>query len=84
MAERDQFLGQPVNHALGTAVELRRHGLGQRRYLGDVHENGLLSLGNPWSHSFRDEKGCPPHMSKPANAAKVPATNPAGVALRRG
>ena len=37
MAERDQFLGQPLNDAFGSAIELRRNGFGQRRDLGDVH-----------------------------------------------
>jgi hypothetical protein len=37
VAHRDEFIGQPVNHPLGAASALRRHGFEQRGDLGDTH-----------------------------------------------
>ena len=37
VAHRDQLVGQPRHHSLGTAVELGRHALGQWGDLGDAH-----------------------------------------------
>ena len=35
LPERDQLFSQPRNHAFGSVIKFRRHGLGQRRYLGN-------------------------------------------------
>jgi len=45
MSERDQFVGQPRNDALGASIKLGRNGLSQRSYLRDLHAT-ILS-GNP-------------------------------------
>src|SRR5439155_15653768 len=45
MSERDQFVGQPRNDALGVSIKLGRNGLSQRSYLRDLHAT-ILS-GNP-------------------------------------
>ena len=37
VAERDEFLGQPMDHAFGAAIQFRRDGLRQRRDLSDAH-----------------------------------------------
>src|SRR6266704_5231147 len=37
MSERNQFVGQPRNDALGASIKLRRDGLSQRGYLRDLH-----------------------------------------------
>src|SRR5215471_8346022 len=37
MPERNQFVGQPRNNALGASIKLRRNGLSQRGYLRDLH-----------------------------------------------
>ena len=37
MAERHQFLGDPMDDALGSSVQLGRDGFGQRRDLSNAH-----------------------------------------------
>src|SRR5262249_18303201 len=45
MSERNQFVGQPRNNTLGASIQLGRNGLGQRRYLRDLHP--IILAGNP-------------------------------------
>src|SRR5262249_52349357 len=42
--ERNQFVGQPRNNALGASIKLRRNGLSQRGYLRDLH--AIILSGN--------------------------------------
>src|SRR5215469_3522715 len=42
MSERNQFVGQPRNNALGASIKLRRNGLSQRGYLRDLHAQSCL------------------------------------------
>src|SRR6266566_8832825 len=44
MSERDQFVGQPRNNALGASIKLRRNGLSQRGYLRDLHAQSCLEI----------------------------------------
>src|SRR5215470_1701468 len=37
MSEGNEFLGQPINDPLSSAIQLRRDGFGQRRNLSDLH-----------------------------------------------
>src|SRR5262249_12442807 len=42
MSERNQFVGQPRNNALGASIKLRRDGLSQRGYLRDLHAQSCV------------------------------------------
>jgi hypothetical protein len=44
MSERNQFVGQPRNNALGASIKLRRNGLSQRGYLRDLHAQSCLEI----------------------------------------
>src|SRR5215470_7801769 len=44
MSERNQFVGQPRNNALGASIKLRRNGLSQRGYLCDLHAQSCLEI----------------------------------------
>jgi hypothetical protein len=44
MSERNQFVGQPRNNALGASIKLRRNGLSQRGYLRDPHAQSCLEI----------------------------------------
>src|SRR5262249_30875102 len=44
MPERNQFVGQPRNNALGASIKLRRNGLSQRGYLRDLHAQSCLEI----------------------------------------
>src|SRR5215467_13470941 len=44
MSERNQFVGQPRNNALGASIKLGRNGLSQRGYLRDLH--AIILSGN--------------------------------------
>jgi hypothetical protein len=44
MSERNQFVGQPRNNALGASIKLRRNGLSQRGYLRNLHAQSRLEI----------------------------------------
>src|SRR6516165_11278372 len=53
VAKGDKLLGQPVDDALGAAVEPRGNCLSQRGNLGDVHKNLPSNGGKPRAYSAR-------------------------------
>src|SRR5262245_24571197 len=44
VTERNQFLNEPINNPLRSAIELGRNGFGQRGNLGNQHGMDLLTL----------------------------------------
>jgi hypothetical protein len=56
VAEGDEFLRQPMNDALGTAIQLRRNCFGQWRNLSNMHSRDLLRAVSRASNLFLNKQ----------------------------
>src|SRR5262249_1874472 len=72
MSERNQFVGQPRNNALGASIKLGRNGLGQRGYLRDLHPVVLSSS----ALQVATEKGALPAQALNRTAPARPSREP--------